>query len=304
MTRSSSLQRKSAIKLMHRLWATNHELNKRDKAHNPRCSRCQHPNEDFFHLFRCPSATATQHSTTHTLREFLQSSHIAPIMTTVIIHDLTNWYQANPTVFPFTDYPPDSFLTLLQQASTAQSTIGWHNFLRGRLANKWYEAHDVYHKERNLHSAYSSTTIAPNLVLQLWDISRQFWYQRNEAVHGISPQDIREKQSALLKQKLREAYSTHDQFNPQDQQILFSLPLEERLSTTLKAQLHWYALYQHCLTAPPEPTDTPPPPTTTLHNFFRRFIPQYFPSHTSTTHRNTLSQTVNNPLQQPANPTP
>ena len=225
-------------------------------------------------------------------------------MITVILHDLTHWYSSTHTSFPFDSYPQDAFLRCLQQASQEQKAIGWNNFLRGRVASTWYQAHDIYHAERRLHGKYSSTSLAPHLVTQLWNISRAFWQHRNEAVHGKTFADAQITQQALLTAKIQHAYTTQEAFNQQDKDLLFTLPLEERLTTTQAAQLQWFALYNQCLTAPPEPTDTPPPSSQTLHNFFRRFAPRYFstPVHNAAPAR-PLNH-VNNPPQQPANPTP
>ena len=253
---------------------------------------------------RCPDSTQVQTYTTHTLRQLLQTQKVSPLMITVLIHQLTHWYQRNPQPFPFDQHPQDTYILLLQQAVNEQSQIGWSNFLRGRLTNTWYTAHDHDHKARYLSQRYSTTNIAPLLVTQLWDNCRSFWQHRNNKIHGTTHQEAQITQQALLHQKIRDAYNTQDQFNPHDHTILFTLPLETRLNKPLQAQLQWYALYQHCLNAPPEPTDTPPPLTSTLHNFFRRFIPRYYPTSTVPTTQPPNTPLVNSYNQQPANTTP
>ena len=234
----------------------------------------------------------------------LVPSEVASLMTTIIIHDLTNWYNNDTTPFPFHHYPEDRILQHLQHASQQQQILGWHNFLRGRIATAWFTAHDQYHHERHLHVQYSSTTLAPQLVLHLWDTSRTFWRHRNEAIHGPTIQEAYTTQQALIQAKIITAYQTPATLTPQDQTLLFTLPLANRLSTTLQAQIQWYALYQICLNAPPEPTDTPPPTTTTLHNFFRRFLPRYFPPQPNPASNSSTPPPVHNPNQQPANLAP
>ena len=285
---------------MHRLWATAKEMNKRDRSHSPRCTRCQHPTEDSYHIFRCSESLTIQTATTHQLRTFLQTHRVAPLMTTVIIHQLTCWYQQSSFSFPFHEHPQDLFLQNLQRATQDQQEIGWSNFLRGRLALSWFTTHDIYQQQRQLSSRFSATSLGPNLVLQLWDISRQFWTHRNHSIHGATLLAAQTIQHTLLQQKITQAYTTQDRFSPQDKEVLFTMPQEERLTMTMQAQLQWYALYQECLNAPPAPTDTPPPLPTALHSFFRRFVPHYFP-----TPQPSYSTSVHNANpQQPANTTP
>ena len=302
MQRSTQNQRRSAIKLMHRLWATNSEMNKRDNSHDSRCSRCSTLREDFYHIFRCPSSETLHYSSQHSLRQFLKARHVAPLMSTVLIHGIHTWLTNSSDTFPFHLHPQDSFLVQLRQAYDDQALIGWHNLLRGRLASSWLKTHDIYLQSRQLHPRYASTRLAPYLVLHLWDLSRSYWKKRNEDIHGATRQESQKTQQERLFAKIREAYSTQEDFTATDREILFTTSLDQRLKMSLASLVHWYALYQACLNAPPEPTDTPPPSQAPLHNFFRQFRRAYFPTvHTAQTTTNAIDTNL---TQQPANDTP
>jgi len=271
MYRSTANQKRSATKLIYKLWATDRELSKRTNSHDNRCQRCKRLNEDWDHVFRCPNGYPTIEGALSDFREYLRIRHVAPVMSQAILHGITTWLQRTDTSFDFSAFPSDSFLTLVQTAYMDQEQIGWSNFLRGRHAKSWLIAHDHYHASRRLHDRYSSTHLGPSLVMQSWDFCRAIWRARNEAIHGSTASDALAKQTAILDGKIRDAYASPDSLSLADQAIVYSVDLPTRLATQFPAKVKWYSLYTTCLHAPLVPVNDLPAPTTAVYSIFRPF---------------------------------
>ena len=303
LTRLSLPQQKNTIKLMFKLWATGRELRKRSVQHDHRCQRCSQLNEDWNHIFKCSHSTQRLQQSHIILRASFQKFQISPLMTQALFHGINSWISSTTTPFSWHAYTADPYLHTLQQAYADQTSIGWDNLLRGRLATKWLTSHDHYVNLRHQSHKYSSTRIAPSLVQALWNFSASLWKQRNEDIYGATLKDVQQKQRQLLLPKIQQAYHTQDRLPPMDRQMLFSTPLDQQLALPLSTLLQWYTFYQHCLHAPEVQTDTPPPFPPRLHTFFQQFTypnrTQPLPPPAPNIAHNITAQT-----QQPANPSP
>ena len=79
-------------------------------------------------------------------------------------------------------YPHPPIDTALRKAVLQQDSLGWNNFLHGFISIKWRQAIDMHFQ--HINSKKSSTLWVSRLVKKIWDIQRQLWNDRNEALHG------------------------------------------------------------------------------------------------------------------------
>ena len=302
--RLSLPQRKLTIKTMFKLWATGTEMRKRAVFHDHRCPRCNQLHEDWDHIFRCPQSHQRLQQTLLLFHTRLTQLHVSPLMTSVLLQGIKSWIHPLTTpAFPWHTHTNDHYLQLLQQAHMDQSSIGWDNLLRGRIATKWLISHDHYTHLRRLPHCYSSSRISSSLVQALWDISTTLWTHRNTDIYGSTPQEAHHKQRQLLLPKIHQAYATQTQFSDSDQKMLFSTPLDEHLKLNTDSLLKWYSFYQHCLHTPTQSTATPPPIPPSLHAFFQKFHYPRFTQRVPAPNATNTAHTIAPPTQ-PANPSP
>jgi hypothetical protein len=167
MHRSTNHQKRTAIKLSFRQWATDYELHRRTPSHDRRCKRCCRHIEKFDHIFICNKSKLATTGAFSLLHDFLRTSEISPPMIRCMIQGIQQWLIDGNELYEFSTHPPDAHLHLVHLAYLDQSSIGWGNLLRGRIATAWLRAHDQYHSFRHLHDKYSTTHFALALVRHL-----------------------------------------------------------------------------------------------------------------------------------------
>ena len=133
MYRSNNHQKRAAIKLSFRRWATDNELHKRTQSHDRRCKRCRSHTEKFDHIFKCNKSKLATTSTVSVLRYFLRKSKISLPMIRCMIHGIKQWLIDGNELYDFTSHTPDAHLLLVHLAYLKQSSIGWGNLLRSRI---------------------------------------------------------------------------------------------------------------------------------------------------------------------------
>ena len=171
MNRSTIHQKCAAVKLSSRQWATDSKLHKRTPSHGHQCKRCNRHTETFNHIFTCTKSTLATTGAISVLCNFLRASQISPPMIRCMIQGIQQWLTDGNEPYDFSAHSPGAHLHLVHLAYMNQSSIGWGNLLRGRIATAWLQAHDQYYSLRHLHDKYSMTHFAPALVQHLWDFS-------------------------------------------------------------------------------------------------------------------------------------
>ena len=228
MNRSINHQKRAAIKLSFRQWATESELHKRTPSHDHQYKRCRRHTGKFDHIFKCNKSQLATTGTVSVLREFLRTSLISRPMTRCIIQGIQQWLIDGNEPYDFSTHPTNAHLHLVHLAYIDQSSIGWGNLLRGRIATAWLRAHDQYYSLRHLHDKYSTTHFAPALVRHLWDFSLAIWKHRNDEVHGATDDAAKEKQEKILDATITAAYQQPDRHSDADRLVLVtkSLPTD------------------------------------------------------------------------------
>ena len=126
MARITGEHRKSAIKLMYKLWATNQVLSDRTRKqqtrHDHRCIRCHQLHEDFDHIFLCKCSRTILQEATNTLRTRLQTYKFALPMIQCMLAGIRTWLHSAPH-YDFTQHTQDDFLLSVQTAYHQQAVI-------------------------------------------------------------------------------------------------------------------------------------------------------------------------------------
>lgn len=262
--RASSLQRKTFTKLSHKLWATNVIQHQRsNKRIDHRCHRCGKLHEDWDHVFKCkhPDNVSSRQIHLHGLRQQLLTYQFASLQVNFMIQGILNWLD-NTIISPFLDnHPNDEFYHHLLSAYEYQSMIGWDQFLCGRLAHEWSTAHDLYVRDKQLSTSKLSNNAIPFLILALYDFGLKIWQQRNDTVFGATPEESKQKQQEHLNDTISNAYNDQELIRPDDQDILFQLPLPHLLQLTMEQKQNWITTYESCLESTTLETTTGEIPT-------------------------------------------
>jgi hypothetical protein len=98
---------------------------------------------------------------------------------------------------------------LATQCISQQATLGWNQFLRGRISKLW----------RQFYS-YFKALADPNgdiwtkkLVLALWAHTESLWKNRNAKVHGGTVEEQKRREKDALCLRVEEAYAAYTEDN-------------------------------------------------------------------------------------------
>jgi hypothetical protein len=117
----------------------------------------------------------------------MNKNHTMPELTTAVIRSLHAWPNPRST------QPTHRSTTTrygLQHALLQQNTIGWYNFLMGKVSSRWQDVQQKYFewlKRRNTGRAWVKA-----LIQKVWEISWDLWDHRNEVrLSSLSPTNQR-----------------------------------------------------------------------------------------------------------------
>jgi hypothetical protein len=131
------------------------------------------------------------------LQEYLSQPHTPPIIKHHLCHGLFSWletgrYQPISIAPETTD---KSHLYALRQ----QNKIGWQHFARGWMTIEWgYQLN--WHSKQAIHKINAEQWGASILVIN-WKYILKIWNQRNDEVHGTSPEQTeRFRQKSMIEE--------------------------------------------------------------------------------------------------------
>ena len=76
----------------------------------------------------------------------------------------------------------------MRKAVKEQATLGWDQFLLGRISNKWSPIQSRHYKR--IHSRRTGERWAINLIIKIWEFHWSMWNHRNECLHGTGNHEI------------------------------------------------------------------------------------------------------------------
>ncbi len=124
---------------------------------------------------------------------------------------------------------------ILSNAITGQERIGWNFAGRGYLSLAWIETQMYENPKSNKMGL--QTQWLPSIISQLWKFYLAMWEARNKILHGSDTTSTKIRDSTV-DERIRTLYSIQEDFAVSDQ-VLFDMPLQQRLSTSIQSKKHW-----------------------------------------------------------------
>jgi hypothetical protein len=143
-------QQISTAKLIHNLANTNHQSHVFYNKPNT-CPCCNVHEETFQHVLRCSAAYVCSHrdSAIQELTSSLNKCNTPPNVTNAILHGIKSWLELDlddtrPIRAPTVGSLKAADVILTAAFHEQFNTIGWYQFLLGRLSKKWETAVSAY----------------------------------------------------------------------------------------------------------------------------------------------------------------
>ena len=222
--------------------AVGHMTIRRRHTDHSECPRCQETDETTKHVLQCNDARAIacwQKEITR-LHKWMGSVNTHPTLQTAILKRLAQW-RSNSPLTPLPVLSPE-FTSAIEE----QDSIGWWNFLLGRVSTKFATLQEAYYI--SLGSDRGGRTWLSALIRESADISFHMWEHRNNILHNtMTPRDqaILETLRQQIKDEFAKGLSTllqSDQHWLQDKPRLLEMDLPDTrkwlLTLTLARQAH------------------------------------------------------------------
>jgi hypothetical protein len=198
------------------------------------CPMCKQP-EQQLHYTKCNHETMVTMRTTevHKLQKELKKIDTYEAIIAI-------WTKhANQYSEPITILHTTNIDDMVQTAIHKQQNIGWQNLLKGYMSSNWAKVQRMYIQEQKLEANPQWASKALE-ILQSYTIA--MWQHRNNYLHGIDIQENRQIRMEKTKSLIHSLYANHDRMHIPLQDKTFDLPIQERLESSLTAQIAWIEL--------------------------------------------------------------
>ena len=232
------------IKWIHRCLPVGSVLHIWNPSSCPFCPACGE-RETHIHFLTCchPSRLPLKQRLITQLRKHLSSINTDPSLKLILLESINQLLTGQSPSLPAHTSP---YYTLAQ----SQSTIGWHNLLRGFLSTEWCRLHDLYLKRSHLPPHASSTHPYLSLLTTIIADIHSIWKFRSAQRHSA---DLALHESECLrqaKQQITDLYQFKSSVLPTDRSIFKSnlqIHLKDNLSSlTAWIQNHSHYIHQSC----------------------------------------------------------
>jgi hypothetical protein len=154
------------------------------------CPCCHQADETTTHLLICPhsGAALTWQLEVDSLKEWLEDSDTHPAIASCIIdtikdRDLSQRFNAHCEAF-------------CAIATAEQDSIGWQNFVEGKIACSWTALQEDYYIASG--SQHSAAVWALGLVTHLLELVHAMWTHWNSILHQHDHQGLKLEKAAKL----------------------------------------------------------------------------------------------------------
>jgi hypothetical protein len=90
-------------------------------------------------------------------------------------------------------------------AAAEQDTIGWQNFVEGKISRKWGKLQEAHYEEfRSIHSV---DLWAQGLVTQLMEFTHDMLMYQNLVYHECTANGLKKEEAKALKQAIQEEFT-------------------------------------------------------------------------------------------------
>jgi hypothetical protein len=223
------------VKYLHDLLSVGENVNRYDAKYTHQCASCQQDNETMKHLLMCPAQSRKAWRClflTH-IRKHLAATETNLELMTIAIDGLHA--VLNDTNMDHSKYPP-----IYQQLLEEQESIGWTNFLKGRMTTQWALHQNRHFKERGLlNSKTNGTTWATNLASKMLNEWLGLWKIRNEDRHGKDRVAQTKARAEQIRREVELLYEQADQAPPANIDHIYKNNLETQLEKTTAELIGW-----------------------------------------------------------------
>ncbi len=237
-------------KYLHRWLPTNHNLHKQNPTTPLTCGLCDAPDETDDHVCRCPhtSSNLIRLKALEQLASSLKSKGTDPAITTIIIAGCRAWLEHGSTTIDLDAPTTHPFREVLNEAIRRQNSIGWNNFLRGRLSFAWGFCFQKW--LRHAQPAPQSPTTkkldpdswTTHVIKWVFDMVLDLWKNRNDHIFNVNDEHDTTEERLRLQAETRERHSRCPQDLPRsDLDAYFSEPLDTLLLRKTHVLRVWIA---------------------------------------------------------------
>ena len=99
----------------------------------------------------------------------------------------------------------DPVQRMIASATLEQDSIGWHNFVEGKISNKWAQAQELDYRSKH-DCRQSGERWAVSVVNGLYGVIRKLWTQRNEHLHNKEREHTVSKKRERLEQLIDDEF--------------------------------------------------------------------------------------------------
>jgi hypothetical protein len=229
-------------KFIHRGLPTNKKINDRDKEHPAMCPSCSEI-ETNEHLQCCknPKRITIRRTTRTNLNKNMEKYDIHVKIKECILLGTGQWISKQETKINKNElsFTPEGEIN---KAIDDQNEIGWDNFIRGRLSNRWESIQSQRYTATKAKEKHRDPTIwATSLITTMWEGLIKTWESRNEDQHGRDETTKASKERASLKRRLATIYELQPQLESEDRRF-FKLHEEEWDERTNKEMIEWLTI--------------------------------------------------------------
>ena len=202
-----------------------------------KCPCCKNEAENTMHLFNCKNGSIQSAITTsiETLFKSLQRVKIPLDMWLTIRAGMGTFLGRETYEMPTTT---GNRHYALQQAYDDQTTIGWGNFLKGRIADSW--GHLMTQTYVTLHKndmTQSRRRFQTTLITGIWTIFDNIWKLRNAMLHN--PEDVSSLSNLAVNKRIKAYYHRPRLHLSSSDQHLLRRSLSETLQRSISKKRAW-----------------------------------------------------------------
>ncbi len=125
----------------------------------------------------------------------------------------------------------------LRDAVREQTTLGWDQFMKGRIATSWVLLQSTDVVGRQLRNTGKSWAAA--LIVAIWDLSWQMWDHRNEILHNTDVSDQLLDMDGIDFSILEEWHAGYDDLAVPDRLHFRGLTLDGLLAKNSRYRREW-----------------------------------------------------------------
>jgi hypothetical protein len=227
-------QRIQTSKYTNDLLPTARRLQVFNNRNDGRCFACQRLWEDTTHVLTCPCEARCQARTAARVifQQQLTRLHTPDILNKLICDSMDSWMARRPVTLPAWNVR-EPIQREMRRAFTAQSKIGWDQFLRGRVAKAWQRPIQTYYRLRQPGESFTPEQWMRKLISALWTFSLTMWRQRCSEFHGTESAISLERRRRETATKAQSVYQeTIGKVSPSDSIVLHQHSIETILKWT------------------------------------------------------------------------